>query len=98
MRERAQLSQAVFARHLNLTVGYVAQLERRAKQPTGATFFETRNSTFRCIYAMMQVIARFAERNCLLKTLYRTDHSMKGRQAQHARMSFLKEFIFSGFE
>jgi putative transcriptional regulator len=37
MRERARLSQAVFARHLNLTVGYVSQLERGAKQATGAT-------------------------------------------------------------
>jgi putative transcriptional regulator len=36
MRERAKMSQAVFARHLNLTVGYVSQLERGAKQPTGA--------------------------------------------------------------
>jgi putative transcriptional regulator len=36
MRERARMSQAVFARHLNLTVGYVSQLERGAKQPTGA--------------------------------------------------------------
>jgi putative transcriptional regulator len=36
MRERAKMSQAVFAHHLNLTVGYVSQLERGAKQPTGA--------------------------------------------------------------
>ncbi len=36
MRERAHLSQAVFARYLNLTVGYISQLERGAKQPTGA--------------------------------------------------------------
>ncbi len=36
MREHAKLSQAVFARYLNLTVGYVSQLERGAKQPTGA--------------------------------------------------------------
>jgi putative transcriptional regulator len=36
MRARAKMSQAVFARHLNLTVGYVSQLERGAKQPTGA--------------------------------------------------------------
>jgi len=36
LRERAKMSQAVFARHLNLTVGYVSQLERGAKQPTGA--------------------------------------------------------------
>ncbi len=36
VRERARMSQAVFARHLNLTVGYVSQLERGAKQPTGA--------------------------------------------------------------
>ena len=35
MRERARLSQAVFARYLNLTVGYVSQLERGAKRPTG---------------------------------------------------------------
>lgn len=37
MREQANLSQAVFAQLLNLTVGYVSQLERGAKQPTGAT-------------------------------------------------------------
>jgi putative transcriptional regulator len=36
MRERARMSQAVFARCLNLTVGYVSQLERGAKRPTGA--------------------------------------------------------------
>jgi putative transcriptional regulator len=36
MRARAKMSQAVFARHLNVTVGYVSQLERGAKQPTGA--------------------------------------------------------------
>ena len=36
MREKANLSQAVFARLLNLTVGYVSQLERGAKRPTGA--------------------------------------------------------------
>jgi putative transcriptional regulator len=36
MRERAQLSQAVFAHYLNLTVGYVSQLERGTKRPTGA--------------------------------------------------------------
>lgn len=35
LRERAHLSQAVFARHLNLTVGYISQLERGAKQATG---------------------------------------------------------------
>jgi putative transcriptional regulator len=31
IRERANMSQAVFARYLNLTVGYVSQLERGAK-------------------------------------------------------------------
>jgi len=36
MRQRARMSQAVFARHLNLTVGYISQLERGAKRPTGA--------------------------------------------------------------
>lgn len=36
MRARARMSQAVFARHLNVTVGYVSQLERGTKQPTGA--------------------------------------------------------------
>ena len=35
LRERAHLSQAVFARCLNLTAGYVSQLERGAKRPTG---------------------------------------------------------------
>jgi putative transcriptional regulator len=30
------MSQAVFAHCLNLTVGYVSQLERGAKRPTGA--------------------------------------------------------------
>ena len=36
LRERAHLSQAVFARYLNLTVGYVSQLERGTKQPKGS--------------------------------------------------------------
>jgi putative transcriptional regulator len=36
MRERAKMSQAVFAHLLNLTVGYVSQLERGTKRPTGA--------------------------------------------------------------
>jgi putative transcriptional regulator len=36
LRERAHLSQAVFARYLNLTVGYVSQLERGTKEPRGA--------------------------------------------------------------
>lgn len=35
LREHARMSQAVFARHLNLTPGYVSQLERGAKRPTG---------------------------------------------------------------
>ncbi len=35
MREHAHLSQAAFARYLNLTVGYISQLERGAKQPKG---------------------------------------------------------------
>ncbi len=29
------MSQAVFAKYLNLTVGYVSQLERDAKHPSG---------------------------------------------------------------
>ena len=36
MRERANMSQAVFARCLNVTVSYVSQLERGAKRPSGA--------------------------------------------------------------
>ncbi|MFZ0928210.1 MAG: helix-turn-helix domain-containing protein [Syntrophobacteraceae bacterium] len=36
MREQAHMSQAVFAHYLNLTAGYVSQLERGAKRPTGA--------------------------------------------------------------
>jgi putative transcriptional regulator len=35
LRERAHLCQAAFARYLNLTVGYVSQLERGTKQPKG---------------------------------------------------------------
>jgi putative transcriptional regulator len=35
-RASARMSQAVFARYLNLTVGYVSQLERGTKRPTGA--------------------------------------------------------------
>lgn len=35
LRERARLSQGVFARYLNVTAGYVSQLERGAKRPTG---------------------------------------------------------------
>jgi DNA-binding transcriptional regulator YiaG len=35
LRERANLSQAAFARYLNLTAGYVSQLERGTKQPKG---------------------------------------------------------------
>lgn len=35
LRERANMSQAVFARYLNLTVGYVSQLERGIKKPSG---------------------------------------------------------------
>jgi putative transcriptional regulator len=35
LRERERLSQAAFARYLNLTVGYVSQLERGVKQPKG---------------------------------------------------------------
>jgi putative transcriptional regulator len=35
IRERAKLSQAVFARYLNVTAGYVSQLERGDKTPIG---------------------------------------------------------------
>jgi putative transcriptional regulator len=35
LRENAHVSQAVFARYLNLTAGYVSQLERGTKRPTG---------------------------------------------------------------
>lgn len=35
LREAAHLSQAVFARLLNVTTGYLSQLERGAKRPTG---------------------------------------------------------------
>jgi putative transcriptional regulator len=35
LREREHLSQAALARFLNLTVGYVSQLERGTKQPKG---------------------------------------------------------------
>ena len=37
LREQAQMSQAVLARRLRLTPGYVSQLERGAKRATGPT-------------------------------------------------------------
>ncbi len=37
LRRRAHMSQAVFARSLNLTPGYVSQLERGQKRATGPT-------------------------------------------------------------
>lgn len=36
MREQAHMSQSVFAHYLNLTTGYLSQLERGIKHPTGA--------------------------------------------------------------
>ena len=36
LRARARMSQAVFAHLLNVTTGYVSQLERGIKRPTGA--------------------------------------------------------------
>lgn len=36
IRAEAHLSQAAFAYYLNLTVGYISQLERGIKKPTGA--------------------------------------------------------------
>jgi len=35
LRERAKMSQAAFARTLNLSTGYISQLERGTKQPKG---------------------------------------------------------------
>jgi putative transcriptional regulator len=35
IREEADLSQAAFARYLNLSVGYISQIERGTKHPTG---------------------------------------------------------------
>jgi putative transcriptional regulator len=35
LRERENLSQAAFARFLNLTVGYVSQMERGVRKPSG---------------------------------------------------------------
>jgi putative transcriptional regulator len=35
LREQAHMSQAAFARILNLTVGYLSQLERGIRKPTG---------------------------------------------------------------
>ena len=35
LRECAHVSQAFFAQYLNLTTGYISQLETGAKQPTG---------------------------------------------------------------
>jgi putative transcriptional regulator len=35
LRQSSNISQAVFARYLNLTTGYVSQLERGTKRPAG---------------------------------------------------------------
>ncbi len=35
IREKANMSQAAFARSLNVSVGYISQLERGTKQPKG---------------------------------------------------------------
>ncbi|MBZ5763672.1 helix-turn-helix domain-containing protein [Rhizobium sp. VS19-DR104.2] len=35
LREGAHMSQAVFAKYLNLTAGHVSQMERGLKRPTG---------------------------------------------------------------
>lgn len=35
LRERENLSQAVFANYLNLSVGYLSKLERGLRKPTG---------------------------------------------------------------
>ena len=37
LRERERVSQAVFARHLNVTTGLVSQRERGEKRPAGAS-------------------------------------------------------------
>ncbi|MGO8954119.1 MAG: helix-turn-helix domain-containing protein [Rhodomicrobium sp.] len=37
LREREGVSQAVFARALNVTTNYVSQMERGAKRPRGST-------------------------------------------------------------
>ena len=36
LRENARMSQAAFARYLNLTTSYVAQLARGVRRPSGA--------------------------------------------------------------
>jgi len=36
LRQKAKLSQSTFASYLNVTPGYVSQLERGVKKPTGA--------------------------------------------------------------
>ena len=37
LREKAGVSQAVFARALNVTTDYVSKIERGAKRPSGST-------------------------------------------------------------
>jgi putative transcriptional regulator len=37
LRERERVSQAVFARHLNVTMGLISQWERGEKKPVGAS-------------------------------------------------------------
>lgn len=45
MREQGHMSQAVFAYYLNLTVGYLSQLERGAKRPGCGACAVERHST-----------------------------------------------------
>ncbi|WP_244617033.1 MULTISPECIES: helix-turn-helix domain-containing protein [unclassified Rhizobium] len=38
LRKTAHMSQAAFAKYLNLTAGHVSQMERGLKRPTGPAF------------------------------------------------------------
>lgn len=53
LREQAHMSQAVFARHLNMSAGQLSKLERGAERPTGTTLALLRVIQRRGIEVMM---------------------------------------------
>lgn len=54
LREEAPLSQAAFANYLNLTVGYVSQLERGIKKPSRAVLALLNIIRSRGLYVFLQ--------------------------------------------
>lgn len=87
LREKAHLSQAVFARDLNRTVGYVSQLERGAKRPTGEL---PSRSSRRANYSSPRRIALRAQVSRYFGTIDKAERSENlGRKTGAARLCIL---------